>query len=95
MLVRKRRRSEDNQAEDGQSGPIKRVLFFTGVCMRTNLFSWAKMKMSCLPEGTTKFNVESEEGKQNLKAFLEPVGDIVKAKARSTDETVSSTQNAT
>ncbi|KAH7174053.1 uncharacterized protein B0J16DRAFT_199755 [Fusarium flagelliforme] len=72
----------------------KRVLFFTGVFMRTNLFGWAKMKKSSLPKGTTRFNVEGEEGEQNFKAFLEPVGDIDKAKAGSTDETVISTQGA-
>jgi hypothetical protein len=70
------------------------VLFFTGVFMRTNLFGWARMKKTGLPEGTTKFNVEGGEGEQNFKAFLEPVGDIDKARAGSTGETVSSTQGA-
>ncbi|SPJ87766.1 uncharacterized protein FTOL_12235 [Fusarium torulosum] len=66
----------------------KRVLFFTGVFMRTNLFGWAKMKKSDLPEGTKKFTVKGDEGEDNFRVFLEPVGNIDEAKARSTDESV-------
>jgi len=70
----------------------KRVLFFTGVFMRTNLFGWAKMKKSGGEEMISRFDVEADEGEQKFRAFLEPVGDIDRAKAGSTDETVSSAQ---
>ncbi|KAJ4116134.1 hypothetical protein NW768_011106 [Fusarium equiseti] len=71
----------------------KRVLFFTGVFMRTNLFGWAKMKKSHR-EIITRFDIQDDEGEERFRAFLEPVGDEDQTKAKSTDETVSSAQGA-
>ncbi|RFN47287.1 hypothetical protein FIE12Z_8469 [Fusarium flagelliforme] len=73
----------------------KRVLFFTGVFMRTNLFGWGgSMKKSSDPSKViTRFTVNEDEG-ERFRAILEPVGDIDQAKAQPTDQTVSSTQGA-
>ncbi|KAH7235535.1 hypothetical protein BKA59DRAFT_532974 [Fusarium tricinctum] len=68
----------------------KRVIFFTGVFMRTNLFGWAKIKKkkSGPDKETKRFNIEGDEGEESFRVFLEPVGNIEEAKAHSTDESV-------
>ncbi|CAG7555140.1 unnamed protein product [Fusarium equiseti] len=73
----------------------KRVLFFTGVFMRTNLFGWARIQKKNFDatKVITRFSVDEDDG-EHFRAILEPVGDIDQAKAQRTDETVGSAQGA-
>ncbi|KAF9774838.1 hypothetical protein IL306_007142 [Fusarium sp. DS 682] len=63
----------------------KRVLFFQGVHMRTNLFGMCRVA-NVSKKGTKSFIIEGDEGEETLEVDLEPVGDIDEAKTHRTDE---------